>query len=328
MWLVVLITSAHAGVFTRKSMHEPWPDRPTQEGFALPKGWMQLGLGVDHKQTGRWRDAEGRLQRHDHGAVWSHSRLWMRFDLGFSRRLGMYVHVPWVRSGLTSDLGTRISTVALGDVHAGVVWQPKPGSTVTTALKLDAKVPSGVEWPHNFVGGPTATEGFLTGTGTNDVGLFSLNRIRFGGGFAARLEGGLVWRIPGIVGYVVEVDGFGNGWLDPGDEIRATAALEGSPTGGLLLEANATVSSRGTYRMGVSGPSVLKLSLAEMPGTAGTFVDVGARVRGRVHENVELRGSASYQALGSDTTVFAGLGLEDFSPQPGLTAAGDVVFRW
>lgn len=326
--LVALLLPANAGVFQKKTMHAPWPERQAQMEHVLPKGWMQLQADLDSKTTHGYRDAEGRKLRYDHDVSRTTTRFWLRFDLGFSRRIRMYVHAPWVEARLVNEHGTVLGTRALGDIHSGVVLQPVIGKRWALAGQVDVKAPSGVEWPHNFVGGPTGTDGFLTGTGVTNLGLHGLVRLLPWDGFALKADLAYVLKVPSIVGYVVEKDGFGNGWIDPGDELAAHGSIVHNLVPELALLGDAWVSRRGTYRIGVSGPGVFRTDLAKMPDTDGVFVDLGMGASYQPDAQVELRAWFKSQVLGADTRHFAALGLEEFSPQPGTELGASVAVRW
>jgi len=327
-FLAAMLAPAQAGVFNTKTMHGEWSEKQSQREHVLPKGWMALEVSLDNKTTHSFRDASGRKLRYDNDVAWSYSRMWLRFDQGFSRRLRLYIHVPWVEARLRNDNGTLIRTRALGDVNTGVVFQPVLDRRVAVAGKLDIKAASGVEWPGNFVGGPTGTDSFLTGTGATNVGLHMLGRLLVFDSFALKLDTAFVWKVPGIVGYVVETDGFGNGWLDPGDELLAHGSFVHNWTRDLAFQGEMRVSYRTAYRIGVSGPSVWKADLDPMPGSAGSFVDLGLSMSWEPDDHVELKAHFRSQVIGADTTQFAALGLEEFSPQPGTELGAGVVVRW
>ncbi|MEZ4316721.1 MAG: hypothetical protein R3F61_04440 [Myxococcota bacterium] len=327
-FLAALVPDATAGVFNTKTMHGEWPDRQAQREHVLPKGWMQLDVSVDNKTTHSFRDEDGTKLRYDDRVAWSYTRMWLRFDQGFSRRIRIYMHVPWVEARLRNDHGTLISTRALGDIQTGIVYQPVIGKRLALAGKLEVKAPSGVEWPGNFIGGPTGTDTFLTGTGITNVGVHALGRLLVLDGLAFSLDAAFVWKVPGIVGYVVETDGFGNGWLDPGDELVAHGTMVHNWTRDFALSGDIRASFRTPYRIGVSGPSVWKAELDRMPGTAGGFLDLGMAASWEPNPHIELKAHFRSQVLGADTTHFAALGLEEFSPQPGTELGAGAVVRW
>lgn len=326
--LAAMAFTASAGVFSTKTMQAELPPKQSHEEFVLPKGWMQAEIALDHKATHGYRDEDGTKTRYEHGVTWSTTQLWLRFDHGFSRRIRFYLHAPWVEGRLRNDHGTNLATRALGDVHTGAVLQPVIGKRSAVALKIDVKAPSGLEWPANFVGGPTGTGGFLTGTGITNVGAHGMIRYRVGGALALKIDAAYVLKVPGVVGYVVEKDGFANGWFDPGDE----ALLHGSAVHDLLpgfaLLGDAWLSYRGHYRIGVSGPGVFRTDLVRMDRTNGAFLDLGMGVAYRPDRQVELRGWFKSQVLGADTRHFAALGLTEFSPQPGTELGVSTMVRF
>ncbi|MCB9676713.1 MAG: hypothetical protein H6737_16470 [Alphaproteobacteria bacterium] len=326
--LAAILPTAHGGVFNTKTMHADWPERQAQHEHVLPKGWMQVEIGLDNKTTHSFRDEEGTKLRYDDEVAWSYSRMWLRFDQGFSRRIRLYMHVPWVEARLRNDHGTLVVTRALGDIHTGAVFQPVIGKRLAIAAKIDVKAPSGVEWPGNFIGGPTGTHSFLTGTGVTNVGLHALGRLLVVDWLAFRIDAAYVWKVPGIVGYVIERDGFGNGWLDAGDELVAHGSMVHNWTRDFALSGDIRASYRTTYRIGTSGPSVWKANLSPMENTAGGFLDLGMAASWEPNPHVELKAHFRSQVLGADTTHFAALGLEEYSPQPGTELGAGAVVRW
>lgn len=333
--LLLYVGAARAGVFEHKTMHEDWPARQVMRDFVLPKGWMEAGLRLDHKSSGQWRDDTGALQTWSNGATFRYSRATLSLDQGFSRHTTLYLRVPWVWALLDTDRGVRTGTFAFGDAHAGIVVQPwrrehdhqfRPWGV---AFRLDYKAPSGVEWPHNLAGGPDDFAGFLTGTGVHDVGLFVHGLVRAGEVIRVDASAGYVLKIPGIVGYVVQTDGFANGWLDPGDEVRGDVAVHVQPVDRLALTVGSTVSRRGWYRVGVSGRGYKLQPRQFYYAKAGeVFVDARAEAAwDALHWGVSV--DASYQVWANgETYVFSQLGLEDYSPQPGLTVGAEGRVRW
>jgi len=328
-WLLALLVSpADAGVFTAKTSRGDWPATQVARDFVLPKGYLQVGLHLDSKASRAFRDGDGDLVDYDQGTVWRYSRLTLHIDQGFSRQLTLYARIPHVHAALRNDRDTAVSTFALGDVHTGVIWQPSSGEKHAGALRFDLKAPSGVEWPTDFIGGPGNTEGFLTGTGITNFGVHVLTRVSLHDRAALRLSYGYTHKFSGVVGYVVEADGFGNGWLSPGDEHRLGLDLQGQLTEDLAVSIDGRLSRRGTYRLGVSGPSARAADLTDIPDSAGAFVDTGVAASYVLSPTWELGAEGSLQLMGSDTRTFAHLGLEEFSPQPGLTMGLHAAARW
>jgi hypothetical protein len=326
--LLLFTSVALAGIFTPKTMTEPWPERQVERDLVLPKGWLQIGLGFDHKTSTQVRDKDDALQPMDEGVAFSYSQMWLRVDQGFSRRIRIYAHAPVVRAALSRDGETAVETMALGDVRTGIWVQPWLDRRAIVAGRVELKTPSGVEWPGALQGGPGSRTSFLTGTGTTHIGLTSHGKLQLGNKAALKAVVGYVFTLPSVVGYVVEVDGYANGWINPGDELNGR--LEGTVQAGdaLAFSAGATRRMVGNYQVGTSGPSVWKADLAKIPNSSGQFWDLDAHVSLEPSEHMELIGSLGWQAAGNYTGVFSQLGLVQFSPMPGVTAGLDVVSRW
>jgi len=333
--ILLSLSNAYAGVFTHKTMIEPWPEQQVDQNWALPKGWLQIGLAGDTKSSSQYRDDAGAIGDYNKGTNWRYSRVWLRIDEGFSRRLRIYCHIPWVQAQLVNNRGTDTRTRAMGDVHTGFWFQPwidpvdaETQSRSAVAFHVDLKAPSGVEFPSDFIGGSQNTESLLTGTGITNLTGEVAGRLRLGS--RMRLDGtaAYVRKFPAVVGYVIEDNGFGNGWLNPGDEIALTGGTLLQITDDLAVGAEGVWSHRGTYAIGNSGEGTGKLALQDIAGTEGVFVDAGASISYEPTQHWEVQASGSMQVAGSDTRTFAHLGLEEFSPQPGLTTRLEVIARW
>jgi hypothetical protein len=330
MLLFALISSslALAGPFTERSSMGEWPETQLQRDFVLPRGWLQLGLGVATRASTAWRDETGQLIPYDDGTRFRHSSVSLEIDQGFSKRISLYARIPLVTNSLINSRGADISTSALGDIHTGLVVQPWLRRTSILAFSADVKAPSGLEWPADMIGGPSSTSGFLTGTGVTNLGLFLHFRHRILERTALTLQAGQVFKFPAIVGYVLEEDGWGLGWLDPGDESLLLGELSAQVLGDLSVSATCRYSYRGVYAMGTKGPGTDAPDLDPLAGSNGAFLDVGGSLSYEPTRHLEFAALASAQILGPDTRLFASLGLEEFSPQPGLTLGGKGVIRW
>jgi len=324
---LVLSGTAHGGVFEHKTMHGEWPDRQVEQELVLPKGWWEVQLSVEHKATGSYRDLDGEVTAWEEGTSWQYSRLWIEVAHGFSARTRIYLRAPVVRAHLANERGGDVTTVGAGDAHTGLVFQPFVGHPWAFAFQVDLKAPSGTEWPSDYAGSPEQLGGFLTGTGITNLGAFALGQYRFGQVARVRLGAGYVLKPPGIVGYVMEVDGFGNGWLDPGDEVRVSLDATVQPAKGLAIVADGVWSWRNWYRIGVSGEG-LKLSEMVYLDEPASFIDAGLAVEVDPSPHWGFTVAGRYQLLGGTTLTFGQLGLEEFAPQPGFTVVGKGRVRW
>ncbi|MBT3221602.1 MAG: hypothetical protein HN348_21180 [Proteobacteria bacterium] len=328
---LVLSPIAEASPFKHKSMHQPWPERQVERAIVLPKGWMELQLAYDAKSTTSYRNDVGRRVVYGRDTKWTYSRLWLNFRQGFSRRATLYFQIPFVSARLTNNLGTDTRTRALGDVHLGLFLEPaieQFGGVGHLALQLDIKTPSGVEWPSDFIGGPGNTGSFLTGTGITNVGGHLHWKLNVATVASFHGSVGYVFKLPAVVGYVVDTESFGNGWLDPGDELVNHLAATIQLGNDLALTAQGWHSLRGHYRVGTSGQSVFRTELQRIEDSQGNFLDTGATLSFEPNEQVEVEFNLRTNIRGTDTRTFAQLGLEEFSPQPGLTLGAKAAIRW
>jgi len=317
----------HAAALGPKTSMGEWADRRVDREIVLPKGWVEVSLGAETKLSGSYWDGQGEERAWDDQVRWSYSQAWLKLEQGFSAHLKPYLHIPVVMSGVYRDGTPLVRTSALGDVHSGLVFQPWLARRQKVAIQVDLKSPTGVEWPGESIGGGANVQNFLTGTGTTNLGAFVLGHALLGD--ITRLEArvGGVLKFPGIVGYVLEEGGFGNGWLDPGDELLGELNLVFQPTDKLSASVGSTYSVRTSYWMGTSGESLWGASW-EWLADGGSFLDGELGLTWDFGSRWSLEGCVGRSIRGSDSRPFAALGLEEFSPQPGITGALGVVGRW
>jgi hypothetical protein len=330
-------------VFGDKTMRGDWQTDVASE-LVLPRGRWVLDLTATTRASTEVRGAFGIPVPYD-DALFRTSTFTIGVETGLSDRTTLYLRAPWVDQHLTNGLGANTRTTALGDAHSGVRFQPWLGRAHALAFELDIKSPSGLEWPANTTGGDAHTEGFLTGTGTTNASLATLGRLRAGDAFAFDGRVAYTHKFAGVVGYVVEIGGFGDGWLKPGDEFRGDLAVTEQLDEHVSVRLSSTARYVGTYRVGVSGPGVTKLELYALSseeqytyddGTVGTiatdpsgwFIDAAAHVQVTPSKHVVLGADASASMLGADGRFFTHLGLEEFSPAPGLTLGASGAVRW
>jgi hypothetical protein len=319
-------------------MQGAWPARQNERPLTLPKGWTQVTAAYQHKVALHYWDTDGSSTRWRRNTRWDHATASLGLAHGLSRHILLWVDLPvLVHARLRNDFGTDTAVLGFGDARAGLRVQPWHFPTWNVAFEVNLKTPSGSEWPGNYQGGAAGTSTFLLGTGTTNVGAAVYHRFQLGTHVvAADVDLGGAVKLPSVTGYVLEDGGFGNGWLDPGDEFWAHAALafqlgldvQIHGNAYVQIHGNAWVSHRGPYRIGVSGESAFRTELDRIPNSSGTFFDAGFGASWEPFDELELRANARANLLGADTTLFGHLGLEEFSPQPGWTFGGAVVGRW
>jgi hypothetical protein len=325
-FIVGMTSVADAGPFSPKTMQGPLSENQVERALVLPKGWLEVGLSVDHKRSDTYRGSDGGEREQPAGFLWSHSRMWLDVRQGFSPRVTLYARVPWIRSELQPVIGTSTATIAMGDAHTGLVVQPMAAGPHSLAFSADLKAPSGVEWPSG-TGAPGNTKSFLTGTGITNFGLFAHGKLVLAPVLSLRGDAGYVRKFPGVVGYVVQSDGFGNGILNPGDELKLNAQMTGQLGSHVWLRMTADYRHMGETWMGVTGPGGGRI-MSPIRHTAGDWLNGGLLIGFEPTVNWTLTVRAENDLMGSDTRPFAHLGLEELSPQSGLTVGAGVVARW
>ena len=316
---------AHAGPFTPKASQGALTETQVQRPFVMPKGWLELGVAADTKYSTRYRASDGGLRAQDPGVAWRYSRVWFELRQGFSKRITLYGRVPLVISSLELAGGNDIDTFDVGDAHLGVMTQPWLRGPHSLAFSVDLKLPSGVEWPSD-TGGPSNTRSFLTGTGVTNLGVFTHGRMVFADLIRVGADLGYVRKFSTIVGYVEQVDGFGNGVLNPGDEAVVNGSLMGQIGSMMALGVEAKYRHVGESEIGVSGDG--DDTMSPLKHTSGSWLNGRIVVSVEPTEHWELQAWVEQDLAGADTRTFAHLGLEEFSPQPGLIFGGRVVCRW
>ena len=324
--MIFLFSLAFANPFAPKTMKGDWAVRPIDRSLALPKGITELTVALSSKLSFGYRDAAGDYYPYADSA-WYYSQARLRYAHGLSKRITLTLDIPWVWSSLQTADGDAIDTFALGDVETRILFQPWDTQSGMLAFTLALKSPSGVEWPASGRDGPGDIQGFLTGTGTTNLGAGFTAQWKPHPSCAMRISGGYTLKIPAVVGYVVEDGGFGNGILDPGDELWASGTQLLALHERLTLSLHTKYSWRSSYQLGASGSGLWMENPQELLAPTH-FLDAGGGLAVEPHPLLSFRLYAAYQLLGSDTRTFATLGLEEFSPQPGWTARLEGALRW
>ena len=317
--LLLFIQSAVAGPFTAKTMRQDWPVERIEREFTLPKGWFQVGLQVNHKMTSQYRDADGRLKTYPEPVRWNYSEFQLTVEHGFSDRTRLYLVLPLIHAHLRTADDGHIRTTGIGDANAGLWFQPWRWQRGSVAFQANLKTPSGVEW--------TQDAGFLTGTGLTNLSLTAHGRMKWVPIWSSTLSIGYTLKFPAIVGYVLEEDGFGNGRLDAGDafDVRLTQTLQFGPR--LSADVRTAFSYRGATYVGAAGPGISWYDPYYLYDPA-YFMDVGGALYFEPVKWIDVHLDIGYQVLGTTTLPFSTLGLEEFSPQPGVTLGLGADIRW
>ena len=321
----VLTGAADAGPFTAKTSQGEWVENAVMRPLVLPKGWLEVGIGADTKKSTQYRGGDGGLRAYSEDIGWRYSRLWFELRQGFSDRVTLYGRVPIVDARLDLAMGSQVSTTDVGDARLGVMVQPWLDELVDVGFSIELKTPTGVEWPEGS-GGPDDTHGFLTGTGTTDLGANVHGRLALMERFKLGADIGYVHKFAAIVGYVEEVGGFGNGIMDPGNEFRLGASVMGKLIDGVSLSVAGRHRSIGEAQIGVSGDG--ERVLRPIRPSGGEWFDASVTLSVEPSRHWLVEGWTARDLTGADTRTFAHLGLEDFAPQPGWTFGSRVAARW
>ena len=128
------------------------------------------------------------------------------------------------------------------------------------------------------------------------------------------------------MGYVEEVGGFGNGVIDPGNELHLAASVMVRAVDGVSASVSGHYRHMGETKIGVNGDG--DTTLRPIKPSGGDWFDARLALSVEPSDHWVLEGWASRDVLGGDTRTFAHLGLEDFAPQSGWTFGTKVAVRW
>ncbi len=315
-----------AGPFTPKTMQGELAVSEVERTLVVPKGWLEFGLMVDTKRSVTYRGSDGVERAHPNGFAWSHSRLWLDVKQGFSPRVSLYAKLPIVRSSLQPVIGRPTTTMAMGDAHTGLIYQPWLASPHSVAFSVDLKSPSGVEWTEG-TGASGDTQSFLTGTGLTSLAAFTHVKGVLGPSVSTTAALGYIRKFPGVVGYVAEVGGFGNGVLNAGDEVNLHVQMTGQLGSRIWLRGKADYRYLTETWIGVNGALGSRIMRPVRHSAGGWLVgEAAVGIEPTNRWTIEMR--VNRDLMGGDSRPFAHLGLEELSPQPGMGIAIGAVSRW
>ena len=232
----VLTGSASAGPFTAKSSQGAWVADAVARPLVLPKGWLEVGLSADTKRSTQYRGGDGELRaRTQTISPWRYSRLWFRLRQGFSDRVTL--------STDACPLWTRGSTLRWA-VRSARPMSVMHASASSYSRGLNAVWMRDSRWNSRrrrvWSGrkgqiGPGDTHGFLTGTRTTDLAahlhgrLTVLDRLKLGADL------GYVHKICSDCWLCRGGWGFGNGVMDPGNEVHLRGSVMGKVVRGVSV---------------------------------------------------------------------------------------------
>jgi hypothetical protein len=308
-------------------MRAPLEATEVERSLILPKGWAELGLGFDYKNaTGEWGSDGSAIDWSD--ASWTYTT--ERFDVryGISPRAELWMTVPLHYVNLSNaSLGTDITGFGLGEPRFGwrLEWLRTHAPTTSIITDLWMKVPSGLESPGTYVGGPKNWQHIPMSSGTQDLGLDIRAKRQFG---PVSITGdvGFIYRMSGVTQFLVETENeqFA-GRFKPGSEFHA----ELDPLiqlGPIAVEGNAIYRRRFASALGTtSGGSNWDANLQTIGGSDGWSFDVGGQLIANITRGFDLRAGAMVPLRGEDLTFFP---LEELTPTRGMTFSGTVELRY
>ncbi len=330
MWLLSLLATlptADAAGFQIKTMRAPLSAVEVERPLVIGKGWLELGLGYDHKEAdGAWT-ADGQALQWS-GARWLYTTERLSVRYGISRSGELYWDVPFHYVRLTNDdLGTDTSSFGIGEPRFGWKLELFNRAIPTTSLIVDLqyKMPTGTEAAGTYVGGPNTVVGFPMSTGQADLAGFVRGKQQFGP-FALAGSVGYVHRFSGVSQFVVEVSEYQfSGRFKPGSEIRA----ELSPMlqlGPVALHGDAVFRQWFSASLGTTaGGFFVDENLDVVEGSDGWSFDAGGGVVVNATRGVDILASAMVPIRGEDLYFFP---LEGISPTRGVTFSTSVELRY
>lgn len=330
MWLVSLVlyaSPAQAGGFHVRTMRAPLAATEVERSLILPKGWAELGLGFDYKEaTGQWSASGEKVDWDSTSWLYTTERIELRY--GLSPRAELWATVPLHYARLTNDaLGTDIDQFGLGEPKFGwrLEWFRKSTPTTSVITDLWMKVPSGLESPGTYIGGPSNWQHIPLSTGTQDLALDVRAKQQLGP-IAITGDVGFVYRMSGVTQFLVETsESQFAGRFRPGSEFHAelTPLVQLGPIAieGDLLYKRRFESAYGTTAKGINWDA----NLVPVEGSDGNQLDVGGQIIANITRGFDLRGGVTYPLMGEDLTFFP---FEDITPTRGMTFSGTVELRY
>jgi hypothetical protein len=319
--------AAEGGPFAAKTMREAFPAREIERPLSLPKGWVELTLGVDQKNAiGAW-SPEGERDLFE-STEWTYRTEYALVRYGLAQRWELWWQIPVHQAHLVnSDLGTDTRDGAVGDARFGArfkLYDAEPPRRSVVA-EVGYKGPSAPESPGTYIGGPQNVSGFVFTTGTPDLSIGVAGKQQFGPA-ALTVRVGYVRRFSSVVQYLIEMEELQFlGRINPGDQLLSdvTLQVQGGP---VVLFGGAELEYRGTTQIGTtSGGWNPARNLDDVPGSSGNAIDATAGVQLNLSRGVDLEAHALFPVKGEDLQFFP---IEDLQPTLGPTYGGSVELRY
>ncbi len=326
---------AAAGGFDTKTMRDPLSAREVERPLILPKGWLQVGLHGEMKQSHSEWGPDGEVVWFDGASdvdgtstTWLYTTEQIDIHYGVAHRAEIFWKMPFHYVRLTNpSLGTDTSGFYLGDPRFGAAFSlyrsTAPLSSVVT--HIEAKVPGGNETPGSYIAGPSTFRAFITSTGTPDLHV-SVDGKRQFGIFALKGSAGYVYRFSGIAQYLIETE-FNqfNGRIKPGAQVYLD--LGGmAQFGPVSLNSSFWLENHGATRIGTTSAGLFPdTDLQPVEGSDGYSYGVDAGATLNATRNVDLVFNGNFPLRGEDLMFFP---LEELHPTRGITWTGRLELRY
>lgn len=313
--------------FAVKTMRNPLPAREVERGLLLPKGWLELSLGYDHKiGTGAWT-AAGEKELFEH-ARWTYRTEKATLRYGLGPRVELWWQLPFHQAQLTNDLlGTDTRDGSIGDPRFGARFElmETEAPTRSVALELAYKGPAAQETPGTYIGGPLNMSQFVFTTGTPDLSV-GIGAKQQAGPIAVTAHLGYVRRFSAVVQYLVELENLQFlGRMKPGDQVVGDLHV-GVQAGPAWLYAGPRFELRGETRIGTTSAGLSpSKQLDAVEGSDGKAVDLDVGAVLGLSRGVDVVGYARLPVAGEDLQFFP---IEDLQPTYGPTFGGALELRY
>jgi len=327
--VLLLPSVALANPFQQKTMQDPFSARIVERSLVMPKGWIELSLGGEAKDSTSYWDENGEAVDFS-GARFLYTTERLSFRWGLFPNAEAFLTLKGHYVALTnSEHGTDRAGIYRGDPTIGtrikLVESTAPLTSVAAVIEL--KSPGGNESPGSYIGGPTTFQSFVTTTGGHDLRLGVDGKKQLAMRNVA-VQGGVGWlhRFSGLVQYSIETDQRQMmGRVKVGERVYAggAALVQGGP---VALWAGPRFEMHGPVKQGTTSawPNPNQ-NLDPVVGSDGWSLDADAGVIVQFSRHVQLAGGMSYPVRGEDLMYFP---IEDIHPTRGITWNGALQFNY
>ncbi len=324
---LLLPSVAQATAWEAKTMRAPMSAREVERPLKMNKGWLELGLGTDVKQSQGYWSAEGEAVDFE-SAEFLYTTEYLRIRYGFSPRIEFWWQAPVHYIRLQNPaLGTDTDGMYLGDPRFGLRYELYRTDAPLTSVvgEIEMKVPAGNEVPGSYIAGPATFQNFVTTTGTPDLRLGASGKRQFGI-FAVQGGGHFTHRFSGMAGYLIETDyNQFNARIKPGWELDAD--VSGTvQLGPVALRAGGWAETHSAVRIGTTSPGLFPdQNLEEVEGSDGSSYGLEGGLTLSATRSLDLVAGVSHPLGGEDLMFFP---IEDLHPTRGTTWSGSLEFRF